>query len=103
GAPRPARGLAAVGAVEARALEDDADRPVDLAHGGAALRAFADRRVGEGLHALELVLAPGAGAGVLVRGHGGDSLVLLLPGARSDDRAGTRARRLPIMRHRRAV
>ena len=96
GALRRGRGLAAVGAVEARALEDDADRAVDLAHRGAALRALGHRRVGEGLHQLELVLALGVGAGVLVRGHGGG-----LPGrsGRSVRRAGTRTRRLPMMRH----
>src|SRR5687767_792240 len=63
-------GLAAVGAVEARALEDHADRAVDLPYGRAALRALAHGGVGEGLHHLELVLALGVGAGVLVRGHG---------------------------------
>ena len=71
GVRRSAAALAAVGPVEARALEDDADRAVDLAHRGAALRALGHRGVAEGLHDLELVLALGVGAGVLVRGHGG--------------------------------
>ena len=37
----------------------------------ALARALGDWRVAEGLHDLELVLALGVGAGVLIRGHGG--------------------------------
>ena len=86
-------GRAGVGAVEARALEDDADRVEDLAQPPLARRALGQRLVGEGLHRLELVTA--RGAGVLVRGH-----VLLRIWARP---VGTRRIRVPMVRHRTRV
>ena len=59
---------AAVGAVEARALEDHADGVEDLAQPALALRAVGERVVAEALELLERVTA--LGAGVLVGGHG---------------------------------
>src|SRR5690606_5777869 len=58
---------AAVRAVEAGALEDDADRREDLAQPSLAARALGQRVVGELLHHLELLGA--GGTGVLVGGH----------------------------------
>ena len=62
------RARAAVGAVEAAALEHDPDRGEHLAEPAGALGAVGQRRVGEGLHGLEPVSA--GGAGVLVGRHG---------------------------------
>ena len=65
---RAGRAAAAVGAVEARALEDDADRGVDLAQLALAVRADGQRVVGELLNHFERLAA--LGALVLVRRHG---------------------------------
>ena len=59
---------AAVGAVEARALEDDADGVVELAQLAAARGALGQGVVGERLHDLQRLAA--GGARVLVGGHG---------------------------------
>ena len=85
------RRRAAVGAVEARALEHHADGVEDLAQPAVALRALGQRVVGEALELLEGVAA--LGAGVLVGRHG---VVLGVGGTRG---AGTRAWRLPMVRH----
>ena len=58
-----------VGAVEATALEDDADRVEDLAQAPLALGAHGERVVAERLHGLETVVALGARVGV--RRHDG--------------------------------
>src|SRR5690606_25932538 len=63
----PATTGAAVGAVEAAALEHDPDRGEDLAQVAGASRALGQGGVGEGLHGLEAVVA--GGAGVLVGRH----------------------------------
>ena len=67
GRERGARARAGVGAVEAGALEDHADRVEDLAQAAGARRADGQRVVAEALHLLERV--PALGAGVLVGRH----------------------------------
>src|SRR5690606_26452277 len=53
-----------VGAVEARAVEGDADRAEDLAQGAAAARALGEGRIRERLLDVEGVAALGAAVGV---------------------------------------
>ena len=66
GVLRPVAGTA-VGAVETRALEYDADRGEDLKQPPAADRAHRQRVIAELLHHLELLVA--FRAGILIRGH----------------------------------
>src|SRR5205085_2133410 len=61
-------GGAAVGAVEAAALEDDAHRGEDLAQGSPAVGTLGEGLVPERLHDLEVLAT--LLAGVLVGGHG---------------------------------
>ena len=56
--------LAAVGAVEAAALEDHAHLAEQLAQTALALGALGQRVVAEGLHRVELVVALGARIGI---------------------------------------
>ena len=83
----------AVGAVEARALEHHADGVEHLAQPAAADGADGEGVVGEALELLELVVA--LGAAVLVGGQRA-----LSSGRAGRGEAGTRCRRLPMVRHR---